>query len=157
MKGYSAMNIIKQLGIFCVLAVLAGCGGERRNFPSDAELQANIERWNSHSINSYQVNFRISCYCMSEITAEKVLHVSDGVITAAYYLNSGESVPAGDLYERLLTVEDAFELIQSLKAQSPSDLRVTYDETYGYPTRIDVDFAQDIADDEQSWLFSNLM
>lgn len=151
------MNMLKSLGICGVMAALAGCGGEARTSPSDAQIQASLKQWQSHNIDSYQLNFRISCYCMSETTAEKVLHIDDGAITEAYYLDSGEPVPAGDLYQDLLTVEQAFELIHSLKAQSPFELRVSFDDTYGYPTGIHVEFVEDLADDEQSWYLSNLM
>lgn len=151
------MSAIKKIGVCYLLALLAGCGGEKGVAPSDAEYHANLEKWHSHTIHDYQVNFRLSCYCMVETTAEKVLQVNDGAITDAYYLDSGESVPAGDIYQDLLTVEDAFELIQSLKIQLPSELQVTYDDTYGYPTSIHVDFLEGVADDEQSWYFSNLM
>ena len=65
------------------------------------------------------------------------------------------SEPDGDAAEWAQTVEEAFALVGQAILES-SALEVEYDPSLGYPTRIDIDWDVDVADEEVTWTLSDL-
>jgi hypothetical protein len=73
--------------------------------------------------------------------------VRNGAVIGADYLDSGGPVETA-LLTYIPTIPDLFDLIQDALNQKPASFLAIYDPTYGYPTRIEIDFSASVADDE---------
>ena len=150
------------LSLFCLLAVvLPGC--DLVPFGSDGELDRLNEakvRWASFAFSRYTIKQTRSCFCPPPY-AYRVIVKDNAVDTLIYDEPPGEAWEgnADALYESALasaqTVEEAFDTIAEAHGEA-DELRVEYDDQYGYPTEIYIDHYANAADDEIRWTMSNL-
>ena len=126
------------------LAALAACSDLTG---PKAELTDARERWESRRLSQYQYKFQRICFCIEETTRAVTIRVQGGVVTAAWYLADNSPVPAEDL-RFYPTVDQLFETIEDAIDRDPARLEVEYDRATGHPTRIDLDYSEQVADDE---------
>ena len=103
--------------------------------------------WEGQRPASYRITVSRSCECMSETSAPAVVEVTNGVVTSRHYVHTGEPVPpqyAGSFP----TIDGLFEIIEAARRDRVARLDVTYDPTYGYPSRISIDHVANMVDDE---------
>lgn len=118
-------------------------------------LAENMEKWGSGHLN-YQYDYRNICFCALETTDEVSIFVLNGVIDSVAYNQSGLPVEPA-LYLNFRTVNQLFGLIQSAIDQEAFSLSVTYHPVLGYPSMIDIDYEQNLADDELGVRVTNLI
>ena len=134
--------------------VLLACNDD--DLDSNSVLLAeNIEKWGSDHLN-YQYDYRNICFCPPEITDHVSITVLNEVIDSAAFTNSGQTVDPS-LYPNFRTVNQMFGLIQSAIDRGASSLSVTYHPTLGYPSLIDIDYDQKVADEELGVSVANLI
>lgn len=141
------MKSFLQATVLTGMVALSACGGDESNFGDAAELASQRDKWQQANISSYQFSSQISCFCGTEYTSEKSIIVVDGVITEAFYSESGEPV-TGEMFDYLRTVEGWFDYLEDALQDKPAEFRVDYDPTYGFPTQFYIDGSRGIADDE---------
>jgi hypothetical protein len=110
-------------------------------------LNQNREKWNSFQIKAYSYSYRRTCECLPDKTREVVITVSDGEITEIKYSNSSEEVdenPQG-FYK---TISELYNLIEDAINENSHQISVTYDDQYGYPADIFIDYDNAVADEE---------
>tara|TARA_B100000795_G_scaffold267260_1_gene251763 strand:- start:409 stop:858 length:450 start_codon:yes stop_codon:yes gene_type:complete len=113
------------------------------------ELEKNIEKWHSFKICNYTITRAISCYCLDKYTIPKSFKIENCVVTHI------DNEPYQDNQLALnKTIDEMFEFINELHTKNTHILEVTYDEKYGFPTYLYVDYDKMIADDETSYSFS---
>lgn len=117
--------------------------------PKDSLLSENIKKWQSFNICSYSFTRTISCECMEDFTSPKSLKIENGTLT---YIN--EKLVKEKTGNSPKTIHQMFQLINNLCAKNTHELKITYDETYGFPTFLFVDYDDMVADDEISYTFS---
>ena len=115
-----------------------------------AELTDARERWESRRLRDYDYSFQRICFCIEETTRAVTIRVQGGVVTAAWYLSDNAPVPAANL-RFYPTVDELFETIEEAIDRKAARLEVEYDRATGHPTRIDIDYSEQVADDEM-WL-----
>ena len=93
---------------------------------------------------------------MSELEPGALAVVRNGVVESLKYTQTGADVPQ-QYRSSFPTVEGLFAQIDSARAKRVARLDVTYDATLGYPTRIDVDVNRNVADEEYTYVASNLL
>jgi hypothetical protein len=125
--------------------VMAGCGTiTGGNDEASDALQAAEARWSRQGVSDYQVVVRYLCFCA--YTRPVRLTVRFGNVISRVDAETGEPVPAFGQHVR--DIAGLFDLIRDAIQRDAHKVDVTYDRTYGYPTRIDLDYLVNAADDE---------
>jgi hypothetical protein len=103
----------------------------------------------------YTMEFRVSCFCPTSITAPVTLVVRDtNTIESVNYVETGEPVAENlDIY---LTVGAMFDTIQKAIDMGVASLTVSYDPDLGYPTSVFIDRDFMMADEERGFTVSSL-
>ena len=133
------------------LMLRAGCAlfGEDDDDLSEVEQQR--RQWERLGIDAYEYDLTILCFC-AHIDPVRV-HVRADTVFSAILVETGE--PVEEPY-RTRTVNELFDIIEDAVAQEADRLDVEYDEAFGYPARIDVDYRFTIADEERTFVAENL-
>jgi len=125
--------------------------------PQIAEmLKVNRDKWAGQGIDSYQVRFQRSCFCVPDFRRAALLTVRGGEIASAAYADDGTAVEP-EFFGRYETVEGLFALIEGAIEQGAARVDVTYDEKYGYPTSLFIDRYLTMADEEQGFEMGELV
>ena len=131
------------------------------------ELNSNIVKFAAFAGspgNGYAMEFQRSCFCMPDTRSPFFVVVnSTEEVASAVFLDGGETPgqvvtdpeELDDLY--LITVQDAFDEIQQAIDEGVYFLNVTYDAVGGYPTDVDIDWDDRIADEETYYTISNVV
>lgn len=144
-KPYLALLILLAAGTAC----------EAPTGPADrTNLAAARALWNARGGPAYSFKVNRACEC---VLGGRLMTVTviNGAVTAAEDLGSGSTVDRA-LLTYVLTVPDLFDLIQDGLDRKAAYLAVSYDPTYGYPTRIEIDYSVNAVDDEIMMTASNL-
>ncbi len=100
---------------------------------------------------SYEVEQRVSCFCPPPHNEFHTLTVVEDEVV----LVDGEA-PQDIHLQMFKTINELVELVENTNPDSVAMLRVTYDETYGYPNDIYIDYDVRIADEEIGYTTQNL-
>jgi hypothetical protein len=103
-------------------------------------------RWRALGSESYSYEVNRSCFCLLG-GRRMTVTVQAGAVTAAEFQDSGGNVEAA-LLSYVPTVADLFDLIEDALNRKASYFSANYDPSYGYPTRIEIDYSSALADDE---------
>lgn len=121
-----------------------------------AALRTNREQWTSQGTDSYQVRFQRSCFCGPDFRRAALLVVRGGEIASAAYADDGTAVEP-EFFSRYETIEGLFDLIQEAIEKGAARIDVSYDEKYGYPTDLYIDWHEGMADEEQGFAMGELV
>ena len=119
-----------------------------------AQLERQKARWARQNISSYRFTYDVACFCHAG-NGPIEIEVRDDLITTAAWPQTDEPVPLA-IVNSLPTVDALFRIIDRAIAQKVDLLEVSYHPVMGYPTRIAVDYAFNLADDEIVHLASDL-
>jgi hypothetical protein len=106
--------------------------------------------WNSSGVEAYTFEFQRLCYCTEEYRAPYVTTVESGAVVAVAYVNATMLEPENELFQAAYTVEGLFAMIQSALDKGAYSVVVEYNETYGFPESIYIDYNVMMADEEFS-------
>ena len=135
-----AIRITLVVALIATAACQSGTGPDLRSAMAQA-------RWARHGPSSYRITVSRSCECLPEMTGPVIVTVGGGAIESRHYVSTGAVVPS--TYAALFpSVNGLFEIIEAARREDPARLDVAYDPTYGYPTRISIDYDVVMADDE---------
>lgn len=107
--------------------------------------------WKAQWTRNYTMVQQLWCFCTTDFTRPIKVTISNGRIkqsTANYYNWRKESVPVLN-WPTLFTVEWFFDLIQDAIDQGVASIDVEFDGQRWYPTKINIDFNELIADEEK--------
>lgn len=114
--------------------------------PIESALSTNRSRWSRQGPAAYTFRFERGCFCPEEIRGPFLVRVEDGVVRSATTL-SGTPATSHAL-PLILSVPGVFVLIEDAIDRRACSIRVVYDPALGYPTEVDVDYDQRLADEE---------
>jgi hypothetical protein len=111
-------------------------------------LEASIarERWEERRPAAYQYTVRRSCECLPEMTGPVIVIVDGGTVTRRYVANN--AVVSSTFAALFPTIDELFDIIEDARRQDAASLVVDFDPTYGFPTRVSIDYHREMADDE---------
>jgi hypothetical protein len=137
-------------------AAIHGCplDPEPTPTPTDlrTELQRNRELWNGTRLPSHRYDLRRDCFCLPPNYIE--VRVVNREVQEIVNADTGESIEMLDS-SFPVTVDDLFDLLDD--AIDWADfIDVEYHASYGAPMRIAIDYTRELADDEISFLLSDL-
>lgn len=146
---------MKKLLLLVFAIVLSACATVTNAGQPKSEVELAREKWQDASISHYRMNLFISCFCAFNDEMPLILEVKDGEVVSMESGSGKELNPINlQYYERYLTIDKLFNEIEKGFQGEGTDmgpaekLTVKYDEKYGFPTEITVDFIEMAVDDE---------
>jgi hypothetical protein len=149
------MRLISCLTVLCMSVLMSSCGGDSSSKEMQ-ELNKARALWNSAALKDYQYQFRKSCFCLPDYTRKILVYVKDGSVYQAFYVDGGEVVD-GEQFDELKTMDQWFSFIAQEEKKSPYKFLVTYSPDNGHPTKIEIDYDKNMADEEMYYYFSDFM
>ena len=147
------IRVIRVIGGLLLIPLLAACDPFTAGNPAQSQLDAALGRWNEAGYSSYEYKLRRICECVPETTHTLRVRVESGQITSVFDLDTNRpasSTSAG------LTVLQLFEIVQDAIDQQAFRLVVEYHQELGYPSGLAVDYDDGTADDEITYLVTEL-
>lgn len=123
---------------------------------SNREITKSENTWRTAHINSYRYTFNIGSLsrqrdCVTPRIGIEV-EVTNGVTT-----KFGTCDPTSVLAKRYGNIEAIFNDLRSMKADSPVELEVHFNNTYGYPEKIDVNYSRFMTDHRYQYYVTDLV
>lgn len=104
------------------------------------------QRWETRRPAAYQYTIYRGCECLPEMIGPVIVLVDGATVTRRYVATNAEVSPTyADLFP---TIDGLFEIIEDARRQDAARIEVDYDATYGFPTRVSIDYHREMADDE---------
>ena len=118
--------------------------------PGDtAALRQGMLRWAARAPSSYELVLRrTGCECTPAMLATVRITVRDRDVQAVIDVDTGDPVTT-ELYHAL-TVEQLFAVVSDALNQNAHSVTVEYDDDWGYPRDIYIDYDREMVDDELS-------
>ena len=113
-----------------------------------AELDSSRALWDSFRAVDYDYYYRRSCFCMYDYTKQFAVQVRNGTVDAAFVAEDGTPAKPDMLVNWLPTIDGIFDQIQSAIDRSAYSMTIRYNETYGYPESVSIDYNRMMADEE---------
>jgi hypothetical protein len=131
--------------------VLAAC-----SVGSRSEVQRNQQKWQDAGVSHYRYNLFVGCFCVFSQDMPLVIEVKDGQVVSMAY-QSGKEIDAGsrELFDKYATIDRLFAELETNIYGKADEVTVTYDPTYGFPEKVNVDFIKNAVDDELALTISN--
>lgn len=136
------------LGLF-----VGACGDEGRTGYDD--LLRNRALWESKNIENYDYRFQWVCFCLVERTMPVRITVEKNRITRVMAMGEDRDLDRGQFGE-YRTIDGLFDLVTDAYRRA-EDVRVEYDEVYGYPTSVYIDYQRSVADEELGFSVSDFL
>jgi len=124
--------------------VLGGCLGDSGDDFQRDKLNEARTRWDGKDVSSYTYILELQCYCAPATQLAPVLvTVQNGSPVSLQYWDEDPSkrkpAPA-EIFGPYDTVEELFEFVDETIGKDPQVLQVGYDQDYGFPNVVNVDF-----------------
>ena len=133
------------------LLLLAGCAIFGEDDDDLSEVAQQRRQWERLGIDAYEYDLTIFCFC-PHVDPVRVQVRADTVFSAIL-VETG--APVEESY-RARTIDELFDIIEDAVAEEADQLDVEYDESYGHPTRIYIDYRITIIDEEMTFVAENL-
>ncbi len=142
------------LGALFISSTLSAC----TTSPDDpgGDLFANRRQWQSQGIRDYQVQFSVSCFCITDVTQPVILQVRKGALVSVTRVADGVSVPPSRWEGVYYSIDQMFALIADAQARGADEVRVSYDPVLGYPSAVFIDESVRTADEERWFTLTGL-
>jgi hypothetical protein len=144
----------KLLFIFTLMTlVLSACAAGVAS-GSQTEIGQNREKWQDANISHYRYHLAITCFCVFSQDMPLIIEVQDGEVVSMEF-QSGNEIDAGsrELFDKYATIDRLFVELEAGINGAADVVTAKYDETYGFPTEVVIDFVEEATDDE---LYINL-
>lgn len=137
---------MKNLLLSLIALALAAC-----SLGSKPEIERNIENWQQAGISHYRFKLFVGCFCIFSENMPLTIEIQNGEVVAMEYQSGNEiDAPSRELFDKYATIDRIFaELEKNLHGEA-DEVIVEYDPTYGYPTKVNIDFIEQATDDELS-------
>jgi len=120
-----------------MLAVLLSGGACNSGTGPAGELASARSRWSRLAPPSYTMTVSRTCECLPEMSGPVLVTVRNGVVESRQYVRSGAAV--SDQYVAIFPgIDGLFAIIDDAVRNGTQPLKVEYDASLGYPTRIEL-------------------
>lgn len=137
---------MRQILFILLAVILTACATIGQ---ASSEIDQAREKWQDADLSHYRYNLTLSCFCAFNENMPLVIEVQDGEVISMEYQNGNEIEDFNlELFQKYDTIDDVFAELEKALNGEADKVTVTYDETYGYPTQIDLDFIENAIDDE---------
>ena len=151
---------MKKLLLLVLVILLSGCATIANAGVPKSEVEQAREKWQNANITHYRFKLFLGCFCVFSQDMPLNIEVKDGQVVSMKY-QSGKEVDANlvEYFQRFATIdklldeiENGFEVNENVDTagDKADEIKVTYDETYGFPSQVNIDFIKNAIDDELS-------
>lgn len=112
------------------------------------ESHGQRELWEKQGIRDYQFEYFVSCFCAFTGPNPALITVRNGLVAKVENVNSAGPAAGVNGWP---TIDSLFVIIDRAGASRAALLDVDYDDTYHYPTSINIDLVERTADDEVTY------
>ena len=116
-----------------------------------AAIADNRFRWQENFVDSYAFTIQMHCQCDAPGNIPFRVTNVDSRTVSIVSVDSGESFLATGTREVPHSIRGVFDKLVEIVERRPDALSVTFDESFGYPSHIEVDFDQDFNNDDVSY------
>lgn len=141
---------MRKLLFIVITLALSAC-----SLRGQTEVERNQEKWQEAGISHYRYELFVGCFCVFSQDMPLVVEVQDGEVVSMEY-QSGNEIDAAnrETFEKYSTIDRIFSELEA-DLEKADEVIVTYDPTYGFPTKINIDYIKDAIDDELALTVSN--
>lgn len=111
------------------------------------KLRFNRRLFRKQKITNYRYTLSNSCFCIPEARGPVIIEVRNGETVSVTSEATGEKVNR-DFFQNFDTVPKLFNVIRDAINRRADRLDVQYDDKFGYPTNISIDYKFQLADEE---------
>lgn len=142
---------MKKALLLLLALVLSACSNEWQ-----ADLSMNRAKWNEANISHYRYHLYLMCLCSFFEDMPLVIEVLNGKVVSMEF-QSGNLIKRGDRksFEANATIARIFARLQTDFWKNPDEVFVDYDQTYGFPTQVRIDYSKDFGEDDFSLIVSD--
>ncbi len=137
-----------------VLIFLTGCTLTADDPGPSHDLSEAKARWKAARIDSYEIVFRWSCYCIDEYVAPVRLLIIGDELVGGRYVEDDIQLATEDL-DRYRTIDGLFDFIDDAISRDAHEVRTAFDSVYGFPSNVWVDYNERTADEEKGFFISS--
>jgi hypothetical protein len=137
------------------LAVLGRGKAPTPQRSSTSLLQRSQQLWAKQNISNYRYTLRRSCFCLPKATEPVTIAVRNGKVTSMVAVSNGGPVNR-EYFTKYDSIAKLFEIVEDAIARRAYRVFVSYHPTLGYPTQINIDYDQMMADEELYITIENL-
>ena len=135
--------------------VVGGCGLVGGD-PQQVELDLARAKWESQGIDTYEYRFSNACECLPETSGPIIITVVNDEVTATRRPEDAAGLPPRD-GGPAPTIPELFETVQSAIHEGADSITVEYDEEFGFPTQLYIDWDAGLADEETIYTAGELV
>ncbi len=152
-----------SLSLLLILMIsVSACSMFNGGVNGDNDVTINLEKWQNNKAENYTITIDELCYCPQGFYPAIVVVAKD-TVKRALNPDTNEPIPIDSLtssnttvYSELYpTVDELFGIIKDAARRDAEQLDVTYNNKFGYPEKIDIDYSRGVADDEITYIISN--
>lgn len=143
--------------LIIVVCAMTACqsNNDRDNLAQARDAYSrNLAKWGDADIHDYQFIYNTYCFCV--MLQNVVIVVQQDKVTSAFYQASGEYLPDNQL-AGLPTIDSLFNIIEDAINRNAYRLTASYNDDYGYPAEVSIDYEKNTIDEEFGFSASNLM
>ena len=144
----SYLHMFLMAGLFAVSCKDSGVETDYSN------IVDTYTRWQTYKLKNYSLEQSLSCYCVNGGVPMKIV-VSENRVAEVLKLSDGIPLPL-DQWSWYKSVDELFEIANSVNRDSVAYFHIEYDVKYGYPTILYVDPSENTADEEYGYRSQNL-
>ncbi len=139
--------------IFMIINIMPIYGNQDNYSPLIEELEENREIWRSQSLETYQYIYQQRFFCTPPSNTPLKVSVKNDKITEVVNLNNNQLITDLTFPK---TIEELFEIIEQAIQKNADEILINYDASFGYPTRVAIDYQKILADEEVTYTIENL-
>ncbi|MEH2249576.1 DUF6174 domain-containing protein [Nostoc sp.] len=117
-------------------------------------LEFNRRFWNQRNISNYDYTLSNSCFCIADARGPVVIKVRNGQTISVISVDTGKPVNP-EYFQKYNTIPKLFDVIKDAINRKAYSLNVWYSARFGYPTKIEIDYNSQIADEEKYLTIEN--
>ena len=124
--------------------------------PRQILLVQNREKWKSQNITHYRFKLKQDCLCLYRDIMPVTIEVKDDKTISMVDVN--DMVLNSWAYSSFIkvgTIDNLFDLIREGITTNAYIVRISYDDTFGFPVSIYIDWNKDLYDEESIYSLSN--
>ena len=152
MKTQIAPILTRVSIILIVISIITSCNSDDSVID---KLTANQQLWEASNVKNYTISERYSCFCGGVLNWKTFVENGEKVDITFEDPEFGEPEDFETVFQRARTIDDVFDFLANLYTQDVASIVVEYDETYGFPKVINVDYIANAIDDEIIYLYTD--